>query len=216
MRTQIVKLFAFTLAGLGLTALASTVAINGTLAMVLLLSTLVTTIIYNQEWVKLPFKFLIFGYTAIAFGFGINGVIAASTMSIVTSVLLITLGITFVMAILGYIFPKFFKSLGPTLFLGVILLIIAMLVQLVFGLDFTWIHWISVALFTGLIGFDIQHTLHDSEHTTENALTGAFNLYLNILNIFLSLMELLNSDDQFLILFGFLIFFFYLCIYNHI
>jgi FtsH-binding integral membrane protein len=92
--------------------------------------------------------------------------------------------------------------MGSFLFIGLIGLIIAMVVNIFLrssGLDFA-LSVIGVLIFAGLTAFDTQRIKGmyleglDGEVATKTAVMGALALYLDFINMFLMLLRLLGSS----------------------
>ena len=88
--------------------------------------------------------------------------------------------------------------LGPILFIGLLAVIVASIFSLFFAtgpLSFI-IALVSVGLFSGFIVYDVQR-IKFTEDTLSAAILLTVSLYLDILNLFLSLLHLFGrSDDQ--------------------
>ena len=88
--------------------------------------------------------------------------------------------------------------LGPILFIGLLVVVVASIFSLFFAtgpLSFI-IALVSVGLFSGFIVYDIQR-IKFTEDTMSEAILLTVSLYLDILNLFLSLLHLFGgSDDQ--------------------
>ncbi len=88
--------------------------------------------------------------------------------------------------------------LGPILFIGLLAVIVASIFSLFFAtgpLSFI-IALVSVALFSGFIVYDIQR-IKFTENTMSAAILLTVSIYLDILNLFLSLLRLLGySNDE--------------------
>lgn len=114
----------------------------------------------------------------------------------------ITAGMFGGMSILGYTTKKDLTGMGHFLIMGVWGLVLASLVNLFMhssGLSFA-ISIISVFVFTGLIAYD-THKLKDiyyqvagyGEGIARASIMGALNLYLDFINLFMSLLRLMGD-----------------------
>ena len=104
----------------------------------------------------------------------------------------------------GYTTKADLSKFGSFLMMGLIGIVIASLVNLFFAssaLQFA-ISVIGVLVFVGLTAYDTQRIKeeyyegHDHETTSKMALMGALSLYLNFVNLFSMLMNLLGSRDE--------------------
>jgi len=93
------------------------------------------------------------------------------------------------------------SQFGSFLFMGLIGIVIASLVNIFIGstaLQFA-ISVIGVLVFTGLTAYDSQNIKNlyfagdDSEMTGKKAIMGALRLYLDFINLFMMLMQLLGT-----------------------
>lgn len=103
-----------------------------------------------------------------------------------------TAGVFFTMATIATVTKKDFSFLGKFLFVGLILLIIASLANLFFqvpALSVT-ISAVAVLLFSAYILYDVSNIVHGGE---TNYISATLSLFLNIYNIFVSLLNLLMA-----------------------
>lgn len=133
---------------------------------------------------SMSFIFLIYTGSSIASTFGIT----AATFG--------------VMAILGYTTKQDLTKFGAILFMALIGIIIASVVNIFLGngmLDIV-ISCIGVLIFTGLTAYDVQKLKrigsgveYGSESTNKLAIMGALNLYLDFVNLFMFLLRLFGD-----------------------
>lgn len=140
----------------------------------------------------------------------INGATLASIFvayspMVITKTFLITAGTFAAMAFVGYTTKKDLSKMGYILFMALIGLIIASLVNLflkstMFDLV---VSYIGVAVFVGLTAWDsqkIKMLLLEAEDSSEMyqkvALMGSLTLYLDFINIFLYLLRIFGRSDN--------------------
>jgi FtsH-binding integral membrane protein len=103
-----------------------------------------------------------------------------------------------VMAVYGYVTKKDLSSLGSLLFMGLIGLLIVNLILLFTGssemMDYI-IGSIGVLIFCGLTAYDMQQ-IKSMSHDDKSAVMGAFQLYLDFVNIFLYLLRAFGESDD--------------------
>jgi FtsH-binding integral membrane protein len=87
--------------------------------------------------------------------------------------------------------------LGPILFTGLLVVVVASIFSLFFtsGPLSLIIALVSVALFSGFIVYDIQR-IKFTEDTMPAAILLTISIYLDILNLFLSLLHILGGNDE--------------------
>jgi len=124
----------------------------------------------------------------------------AYTQSSIASTFLITAGTFAVMSIYGFTTKKDLTSWGNLLFMALVGLIIAMLVNffLKSSMMDLIISCIGVLIFVGLTAYDTQKikALLNQETTEENqkmALLGSLMLYLDFINLFLFMLRIFGG-----------------------
>ena len=120
----------------------------------------------------------------------------------ITRVFLITAATFGAMSLYGYTTKRDLSGMGSFLFMGLIGIIIASLVNAFFlkstGMSYA-ISFISVLVFTGLTAYDIQNIkamyvdYEDSETASKKAIAGALSLYLDFINLFLNLLRIMGD-----------------------
>ena len=139
----------------------------------------------------------------------INGALFSSiflvyTMSSIASVFFITAGTFGVMALIGYTTKKDLSSMGKILFMALIGIIIATIVNIFLkssGLE-TIVSYLGVLIFVGLTAYDTQKIKNmllmapdASEASQKIALLGALNLYLDFINLFIYLLRIFGRRE---------------------
>jgi len=122
--------------------------------------------------------------------------------SSIARVFLITAGTFATMSLYGYTTRRDLTGLGSFLFMGLIGLIIASLVNIFFASSaMTFVlSVIGVGIFTGLTAYDTQKIKEmylegdDTGTMGRKAIMGALNLYLDFINLFLQLLRLFGSN----------------------
>lgn len=118
---------------------------------------------------------------------------------LVLSACIITGAITAVMTVLATLFPQLFSGLGRALGISLLVsLVLALVSMLFFGNAGEIIFlWVGAAIFTLYIGYD-WYKAQAYPKTLDNAIDSAFELYLDIINLFLKILRLLakaRRDD---------------------
>lgn len=152
---------------------------------------------------SLPVATLMFVLYSVINGATLSCIFLVYTMSSITSVFFITAGTFGAMAVYGYFTKKDLTSWGRILFMGLIGIIIASVVNLFIhssGLSLI-VSYIGVLLFVGLTAYDsqkIKEMLMQAPDASEGmqklALLGALTLYLDFINLFLHLLRILGSS----------------------
>lgn len=106
--------------------------------------------------------------------------------------------IFFAMSVYGYFTKRSLESLGQFLFIGLIGIIIASVVNIFLEnstMGFV-INVLAVLIFTGLTAYDtqqIREQLRNGNDLERTAVMGAFALYLDFINIFINLLQLFGG-----------------------
>lgn len=123
-------------------------------------------------------------------------------MTSIATVFFITAGTFGAMAVVGYTTKKDLTSMGRILFMGLIGLVIASLVNIFLkssGMTLV-LNYVGVIIFVGLTAWDSQKIKHMlmqasdvSEGTQKLALLGAQTLYLDFINLFIYLLRIFGK-----------------------
>ncbi len=127
-------------------------------------------------------------------GITLSTVALVYTANSITSTFVITGGMFGAMSIYGYMTKKDLTSWGSFLFMGLIGVVIASVVNIFVGSSsVSWvISGIGVIVFTGLTAYDTWKIKEMAAHGTEGrkpAILGALTLYLDFINLFLMLLR---------------------------
>ena len=136
------------------------------------------------------------GFALFVCTFGLISSLALVTYDLPTinTAFAATAAITFVFGALGVTFPQFFrKAYG----VGMGILFAVVLVELVLmfaGVSQTITDWIVVVVFAGFIGYD-TYMATQVPPTLSNAVLAASNLYVDIINVFLRILDIIGRRD---------------------
>lgn len=133
--------------------------------------------------------FVGYNFFVVPVGFSVSLAVSSAALADISEAAALTAVITFTMMLGGSMFPKFFLGLGRMLFLALISFLIAEIgAVLIFGsLSNIW-NIVAVFIFALYIGFDWAVALVKPK-TVKSAIRVALELYLDIINIFLSLLR---------------------------
>ena len=144
----------------------------------------------------------IFILYSILTGFVFAGLFLIYTTGSIASTFLITGGMFALMSAYGYFTGNDLTKFGSLLFMLLIGLIIASIVNIF--MNSTMLYWITtyvgIFVFTGLIAYDTQKIKNMGSVVTEGtdefrkgAIVGALSLYLDFINLFLMLLRIFGS-----------------------
>lgn len=142
-------------------------------------------------------SFLGFSLLSISMGCELATIVSRYEVVEIKIALIATIIIVIVMTTLGYFFSSIFQSMGKGLF---IILLLDVICTVIFGLIFDFeiviLSFIGVIIFSLYIAYDWVNA-NDCKKTINNAIFSACDLYLDILNLFLSILKIVVflSDD---------------------
>ncbi len=139
---------------------------------------------------------------SVLMGMSLSFIFLAYTSASIYTIFISTAAMFGIMALIGYTTKTDLTKLGSLLFMALIGIIIASLVNMFIGssgLSYI-ISFIAVIVFTGLTAYDVQKLKDMSaqvetgtEATAKMSIMGALTLYLDFINLFLALLRLFGS-----------------------
>lgn len=103
--------------------------------------------------------------------------------------------VVFLFIVLSILYPKFFMRLGVILISALIFGIIAEIICMLFGYTGDLFNWLFVIIFSFYVGYDWVKA-QSLEYTVDNAVDSAVSIYLDIINLFLRLLEIMAKKDD--------------------
>jgi FtsH-binding integral membrane protein len=141
---------------------------------------------------------------AAVMGLSMASIFLVFTHESIARVFFITAAMFGAMSLYGYTTRRDLSGWGSFLFMGLIGIIIAMLVNIF--LQSAAVHFavsvIGVLVFTGLTAYDTQrikemyYELDAADVATRKAIMGALNLYLDFINMFVMLLQLFGASRE--------------------
>ena len=178
---------------------------NQLIAWVVMLAPLAFVMIISFGINKLstPVVQLLFWAFAGVMGLSLSSIFIVYTGTSIARVFFITASVFAAMSLYGYTTKKDLSGWGTFLFMGLIGIIIASIVNIF--LASSMMHFIisiaGVLVFTGLTAYDTQnikaeYQISDSGEIAEKkAISGALRLYLDFINLFIMLLHLFGSRE---------------------
>lgn len=147
-------------------------------------------------------KYFLFAFAA-AMGVSLSSIFIVYKMGSIAQVFFITAATFGSASLYGYTTKKDLTSFGSFLIMGALGLVIASVVNIFLAssmLSFV-VSCLAVLIFTGLTAYDTQQlkSVFDDtsgEEREKAGVIGALNLYLNFINIFISLIQLLGEKKE--------------------
>jgi FtsH-binding integral membrane protein len=148
---------------------------------------------------------MVFWGFAILMGLSLSSIFLRYTGTSISRVFFFTAASFGALSLYGYTTKKNLSGWGSFLFMGLVGIIIASLVN-TFFLQSTALQWavsvIGVLVFAGLTAYDTQrirevyqYVAHDADLVKSAAINGALSLYLDFINMFLMLLSLFGSNE---------------------
>ena len=136
--------------------------------------------------------FIAFTGMAFCMGLLLTYYVYAFTAHSVAYAFIATALVTVIMVLLSMLYPNFFLSLGRTLFVALIVCIIAQtVVGLIFRMPLNGIDYIVSLIFCGYIGFDWSRAQMYPK-TANNAVACASDIYLDCVNLFIRILSIVG------------------------
>lgn len=142
---------------------------------------------------------LLHGFAAIM-GLSMATLFVAYTLGSIVSAFMGAAILFGTMSLYGYFTKQSLDSWGKYLFIGLIAIIIASIINIFIGstLAQTVISALAIIIFLGLTAYDTQKIREMVSENTSPAIEvmGALNLYLDFINIFISLLQLFGNKKE--------------------
>lgn len=141
-------------------------------------------------------------YSALT-GLTLSGILYAYTAESIAATFVVTAGMFGAMSLYGYTTKRDLSGLGSMLFMGLIGILLASLVN--FWLKSETLMWavtyIGVIVFVGLTAYDTQKLknigqqidVRDASQLRKSSILGALTLYLDFINLFLMLLRIFGN-----------------------
>ena len=141
------------------------------------------------------------GYNLVVVPFGlvistlVESYVTKGQTNVVTLAFLYTMLIAVAMLATVIMFPRLFEKVGGVL--GAVLggLILCEIVLLILGVRQQWICWLAAGLFSIYLGYDIYRS-QQYPKTIKNAMASALDIYMDMANLFIRLLEILGKKDN--------------------
>lgn len=143
--------------------------------------------------------FVGFNLVVVPFGLVISTLVETyvtkGQTDVVTLAFLYTLLIAVAMLATVIMFPQLFEKIGGALGAVLIGLVLCEIMLLIFGVNQQVTCWIASALFSLYLGYDIYRS-QQYPKTVKNAMASALDIYMDLANLFIRLLEILGKKDN--------------------
>ncbi len=169
---------------------------------VIFIAELITIVVLSARIMKMSKNGAIFGFLLYSFitGLTFSSIFVLFKMSSIMFVFLITAVLFLVFALIGYFTKTDLTKLGSILFMGLLGIILASLLNLIFkseSFDLVLII-LGIIIFIGYIAYDINKVKRLEGMIDEDklAIIGALDLYLDFLNLFIRLLQIFGKSND--------------------
>ncbi|MEJ6400497.1 Bax inhibitor-1/YccA family protein [Nicoliella lavandulae] len=146
---------------------------------------------------------LLFVYSAMT-GFVFSNILMVYTNTSIVAAFVSSASLFITMSIYGFVTKRSLAKMGTILIAALIAIIVASVINIFLhiGVLSLIISIISVIIFTGLTAYDTQilknfyNQNSDESTATAIAIGGALTLYINFINLFLSLLQIFGMGDN--------------------
>jgi hypothetical protein len=204
-------------AGLGLTALVAVsvasspalyrAVLNPMALMVLIIAELGLVVMLSARISRLSAGAatgMFLAYSALN-GATLSSIFLVYTASTIASAFVVSAGMFLTMSIYGYVTKRDLTSWGSFLFMGLVGMILASLVNMFVHSSALamLLNYVGVLVFVGLTAYDTQRLkdmgsytpMNDATAVRRGAIMGALTLYLDFINLFLIMLRLFSNRD---------------------
>lgn len=143
-------------------------------------------------------SFLGYNMIVVPFGLVISTLVQAYgglSSSVVSNAFIYTALITVGMLGAVMAFPELFQKIGGVLFGCLAGLVICEIVLLIFRIRHTYTDYIAAGIFSLYIGYDIYRSQQFAK-TVDNAVDCALDIYLDIANLFVRLLQIMGNSKK--------------------
>ena len=137
------------------------------------------------------------GYNLVVLPIGALMSLALSAYNLgdIFAAMIVTGVVVGIMIIWAVINPTFFSGMGRTLFFSLVVGLISEIVATLMGYGGDIFNWFFVIIFSLYIGYDWCKAQAYSK-TLDNAIDSALDIYLDIINLFLRILEIMAKKDD--------------------
>lgn len=138
-------------------------------------------------------SFLGYNLVVIPIGAVVSVILPAFYITDILLAIIATGAVVLLMTVLSSVYPLLFAKLGRVLFFSLLISLVVQFVTLIFGYAGNIFNWIFVVIFSLYIGYD-WYKAQVYPKTLDNAIDSALDLYLDIINLFLRLLQIFASS----------------------
>ena len=142
-------------------------------------------------------SFLGYNLVLVPFGVVLGPMLNHYHLNVIEEAFGLTAAVTFVMGLIGTLFPQFFSKLGAALLLSLFVLLMVRIAQMFIPAlsNLGLIDYIAAGIFSLYIAYDMSRA-HQVTKTFGNAILISVDLYLDIVNLFISILDIISSSED--------------------
>lgn len=217
-RTSVARIYGEMTLGIALTAFVAyygyasgllanfMIATNGFGYLGLIIAQLVVVFVLSARVMKIPVgvaRTMFYVYSALT-GFTFSSIFAVYSFGDIAFAFLITAGFFFALTMFALTTKIDMLKFGPILTIALIVLLVAEVIMMIFGVSTNTmvLSAATLVIFAGFTAYDAQQTRalfnaysHDIQATKSISIYCALSLYLDFINLFLSILQLTGSRD---------------------
>ncbi len=139
-------------------------------------------------------SFLGYNLVVIPIGAVLAICLPSYSMTHIFTAIVITGIVVAVMMILATAFPNLFSRMGTALFVSLAISFFAEIICLLFGFGGDLFNWVFVVIFSLYIGYD-WYRAQQFPKSLDNAIDCVLDLYLDIINLFIRILDIISNRD---------------------
>ncbi len=141
-------------------------------------------------------SFIGYNFVVVPIGALLAVMVPSYDVKDILAAIIATGGVVFIMITISTIYPRVFSKMGTSLFIMLLLGLIAELVaSFIFGYGGDLFNWLFVLIFSLYIGYD-WFRAQAYPRTLDNAVDSALDIYLDAINIFIRLLAIFGNNDD--------------------
>ena len=159
-----------------------------------LVASIVGMVLIGAGTKRTSIPMLLGGYLlfTVAFGATTSIILPQYNIDTVTNAFVATAGVCLIFTGLGALFPRAFEKAAAVAVIALFAVILVSLVSVFLRFDTSWIDYVTLGIFSIFIAYD-THKAATIEPNLFNAVMAATNIYLDIVNIFLAILDILDN-----------------------
>ena len=140
-------------------------------------------------------SFVGYNFVVVPIGALLSISLPAYDPALILTAIIVTGIVVAVMMLLATFFPNLFARMGTALFIALTVSILAQFIAMLLGYGGNAFNWIFVVIFSLYIGYD-WYRAQQFPKSLDNAIDCVLDLYLDIINLFLRILQLLSRKND--------------------